>query len=66
MENSKTVSVRGVGLGGILGIIFIILKMVGVISWPWIWVLAPFWISIALFIIAFIFTLLFALIVSKF
>lgn len=35
----------GVGAISILGIIFIVLKLCHVIDWPWLWVLAPFWIS---------------------
>ena len=38
----------GLGLFTVLGLIFIVLKLVGSIDWPWIWVLAPFWIPIAL------------------
>lgn len=34
----------GIGFCGLLGIAFIVLKLVGVISWPWIWVLSPLWI----------------------
>jgi hypothetical protein len=26
---------------------FIVLKLVGVIDWAWLWVLAPFWIPLA-------------------
>lgn len=37
----------GIGYGGLLTIVFIVLKLCGVISWKWIWVLAPMWISIA-------------------
>ena len=55
-----------IGLGTILGVVFLVLKLLGVIAWPWIWVLAPFWIGIALFLVIFIITLLFAGIVSKF
>lgn len=33
---------------GLLGIAFVVLKLVGVIAWPWIWVLAPFWVPLAL------------------
>ena len=29
-----------------LGLIFIVLKLCGVIAWSWVWVLAPFWISL--------------------
>ena len=38
----------GVGFCGLLGVAFIVLKLVGVISWPWIWVLAPIWIPAAI------------------
>lgn len=50
MENSKTIS-TGMGLGTLLTIIFVVLKLVGVIAWSWIWVLAPLWISFALDIV---------------
>lgn len=31
------------GLFSILGLIFIVLKLLDVIAWSWLWVLAPFW-----------------------
>ena len=31
-----------------LGLIFIVLKLTHFIDWSWLWVLAPFWIGIAL------------------
>lgn len=34
---------RGVGLLDLLGIAFIVLKLVGVIDWEWWVVLAPLW-----------------------
>lgn len=39
---------------GILGVVFVTLKLVGVVSWSWWWVTAPFWapVAIALFIVA--------------
>ena len=33
---------------GILGVLFIAFKLAGVIAWPWVWVLAPFWIPLAM------------------
>lgn len=45
---TKVVSGGGISLSTILGVVFIILKLTGVISWPWLWVLAPFWIPLAL------------------
>lgn len=41
----------GIGYGGLLTIAFIVLKLCGVISWKWIWVLAPMWISIGLLLL---------------
>lgn len=33
----------GIGFFGLLTIVFIALKLIGVIEWAWIWVLAPLW-----------------------
>lgn len=38
MENNS-----GIGITGILGIIFIVLKLCGVIEWSWLWTLSPIW-----------------------
>lgn len=38
----KTSSTRGgIGFVGLLTIVFIVLKLVGVINWSWFWVLSP-------------------------
>lgn len=40
---------------GILGLIFVTLKLTGTITWSWWWVTAPFWAGFALVgVIAFI------------
>lgn len=44
MNNNKS----GLGLDGVLLIVFIVLKLCGVITWSWLWVLSPLWISIIL------------------
>jgi hypothetical protein len=41
----------GIGFGGLLTIVFIVLKLTGQISWSWWWVLCPIWGSIALVLI---------------
>lgn len=33
----------GVGLFGLLGVAFVVLKLCEVITWSWWWVTAPFW-----------------------
>lgn len=32
-----------ISLFGLLGIVFIVLKILGHITWPWLWVTAPIW-----------------------
>ena len=33
-------------VGTILTIAFVILKLIGIISWSWLWVFSPLWISV--------------------
>lgn len=47
MENKNTTVSGGVGVCGLLGVAFVILKLCKVINWSWWWVTAPFWIPIA-------------------
>ena len=47
-NSSSSASSGGIGFTGLLTIVFIILKLIGKIDWPWIWVLSPLWISFAL------------------
>ena len=35
----------------ILQVAFIVLKLCGVIAWPWVWVLAPLWIGVIIAIL---------------
>lgn len=45
MADSSSSSAGGIGFTGALTITFIVLKLTGVIHWPWLWVLAPIWIA---------------------
>jgi F0F1-type ATP synthase membrane subunit a len=55
MSDNKKVEVNhSMSLGTILGILFIVLKLCGVIEWSWVWVLAPFWIGAIITILALI------------
>lgn len=51
MKENKTVVTYSSSLSTVLGVVFLVLKLVGVIDWAWVWVLAPFWIPIALVIV---------------
>ena len=44
----------GIGLVGLLTIVFTVLKLTRVITWSWWWVLSPMWISILLVIVVLI------------
>lgn len=47
-DNGKKFSINiSNGLAITLTVVFIVLKLCHVIDWPWIWVLAPLWITIA-------------------
>lgn len=45
-------AVRGPSFSVLLTVLFIALKLTGVIAWPWIWVLAPIWIGAVLMMVA--------------
>lgn len=51
---NASVSPGGLGLVSVLTILFVVLKLVGVISWSWIWVLSPIWIGAGLGILFFL------------
>ena len=50
MDNSKA-SGGGIGFFGLLAIVFIVLKLLGIIQWSWVWVLSPIWIPLIIVII---------------
>ena len=51
-----------VNLTGILFIVFLVLKLTGVIEWSWWWVTAPLWCGVALWIVILVLVLLILLI----
>ena len=48
----------GIGVLGVLQIVFIVLKLLNLISWNWLVVFIPLWISLAFFVLAVIFLLI--------
>jgi len=54
MSKSNSSSSSGIGFVGLLTILFITLKLIGVsqvATWSWWWVLSPVWITIVLVIL---------------
>lgn len=63
---SKVQTSNGIGFGGILGLIFITLKLTEVIDWSWWWVLSPLWIPIGVVLIVYVIALAALLVVKTF
>ena len=63
MSNNSSSSSSGISFTGALTILFIGLKLTNVITWSWLWVLSPIWISF-LIGLAFVIILLIAAIVA--
>jgi len=57
-NSSNSTASGGIGVTGLLGVAFVILKLTHVINWSWWWVTAPFW-GPALLVLA-IFAVVFA------
>uniref|UniRef100_A0A6M3LS67 Transmembrane protein n=1 Tax=viral metagenome TaxID=1070528 RepID=A0A6M3LS67_9ZZZZ len=57
MSNQSTGQASGIGFAGMLTILFIGLKLGGVIDWAWAWVLSPLWggaVLVVVFVVAFV------------
>ena len=48
MSNETAVRSGGIGVFGLLGVVFVTLKLCGVINWSWWLVTLPFWGGLAL------------------
>lgn len=59
-KSSSDYSGGGIGFLGLLAIVFITLKLIGTIDWPWIWILSPIWAPIAILIAIVIIAILIA------
>ena len=44
-------SSSGYGLGRILLVVFLVLKLTNNIDWSWVWVLAPLWIPLSILLV---------------
>ena len=53
MNESKPIIVRGTSLPTLLTVLFIALKLCGIIDWSWWWVLSPIPIVIGVALVAF-------------
>ena len=51
MKKNKQQGDGGIGFISVIAIVFIVLKLIGVIEWSWMWVLSPLWIGLILALI---------------
>ena len=59
MSDSSSSS-SGIGVTDLLGVVFVTLKLTGVIDWSWWWVTLPFWGGIVHFVVVFILAYIFS------
>lgn len=52
-NQTSSSSTSGIGFTGLLAIVFITLKLLGIITWSWLWVLAPLWIPFIILMLVF-------------
>ena len=48
MSNKSSSSSSGMGCGGVVQVVFIVLKLLGLINWSWWWVMSPSLIGLAI------------------
>ena len=65
MSKSSSSS-SGVSAIGLLGVLFVALKLTGFIDWSWWWVTAPFWGGVAILLAGFAVLGLFLLVLKLF
>jgi hypothetical protein len=65
MSSNSSSSSSGIGFPGLLTVLFIGLKLTGHITWPWVWVLSPLWISALIVLCAIATILIVAIIADK-
>ena len=66
MSNNNSTASVNIGFPGLLTLLFIGLKLTGHIAWPWVWVLAPLWISALIFLVIVAIILIFCIISGAF
>jgi len=64
-SNGSTAAGGGIGITGAVFLVFLVLKLCGVIAWSWWWVTAPLWGPLALVVaVAAVFGVAFGLITA--
>ena len=59
MNKNIKIDISGGAFSTLLAIVFIVLKLTGVIDWSWLWVLAPIWMPLGLALIILVLVLIY-------
>ena len=51
LNQQKSAASAGIGIGDLLCIVFVVLKLCHIIEWSWVWVLSPVWIPLLIVIL---------------
>jgi ABC-type antimicrobial peptide transport system permease subunit len=65
MADNKTSQNAGLGLGTVLFVMFLVLKLTDNIDWSWWWVFSPIWIPLLLLVLILITAVIAATIAKK-
>lgn len=61
MDEKKNVTVQSCRFTTLLAVAFIVLKLCNVITWSWLWVLAPLWIPFVIWLVVVVAVLIFTM-----
>ena len=64
-KRNSVVVTSGVTPLSLLGVAFIVLKVMGYITWSWVWVLAPFWVPLCLTLLIIVALLIIMTIITR-
>ena len=64
-KDSNGTAGGGLGLSSVLLVVFIVLKLCKVITWSWVWVLSPLWISLIIWGVILLIWIITLLIIKK-
>lgn len=64
MSDRQQAAGGGFSISGLLGVLFVGLKLTHHIDWDWVWVLAPFWFPFAFVGVALVFMIIVAAVLA--
>jgi len=63
--SSNSSAQGGIGIGGVLFVVFLVLKLCHVISWSWWWVTCPLWTPLAIVLLFMVLAVVMAVVTGQ-